>query len=254
MAQNPHRHGSGSDENNRRPPEEKEIASAINALQRSFEATNEHNQERAENGFVWTRRTAIAAFIYTGLTAAILVFSGYVALKTGESVDVATRQANNLEISSKQQLRAYVGVIPGAIVNFGDKENQTFSFTIKNFGLTPAYDVFVQPRLPEGIAASQIIATSPNIPPTFTGTLTLFPGADHPQHIVGSPVPSEFNQLIKTTAKITEPGAKLIVYAGIVFYKEVSGKQHYTRYCWQFLGQSMTREDADGCLGHNDSD
>ena len=36
--------------------------------------------------------------------------------------------------------------------------------------------------------------------------------------------------------------------------RDAFGASHFTNYCWMYKGTSMTAKDAEGCLGHNDSD
>jgi hypothetical protein len=253
MAQNQHRRGGAGGSGQGGLTKEHEIAVAVDALKSSFDAYKHTQDENGKSSFRWTRRTTWAAIVYTSLTAALLVASGYVAIKTRDAVDAATRQANIIDGSSKRQLRAYIGVVPGDVVNFGDRENQTFNYALRNFGTTPAYNVFVNPRPPVVIAFGGTIDTVPVIYPNLTGTMTLFPAMDFRRYHRGTNISDEDNKRIKIGVSVKDLNGFQLVYAGIVTYKDVYDELHYTRYCWMFTGASMTSRDAEACLGGNDS-
>ena len=78
--------------------------------------------------------------------------------------------------SSEQQLRAYVGMTPGDIEDFGVPGKQRIRFVRKNFGTTPAYDVgfsrvglsIIKPGQPINTGESGCVAT------LIAGQITLF--------------------------------------------------------------------------------
>jgi hypothetical protein len=151
------------------------------------------------------------------------------------------------DTQSRRQLRAYVGVIPDGIENFGDRKTQSFKLTRKNYGATPAYDVWIDPRQTI-IHIGDTIQPIPITPPNITGTFTIFPSAELPYYSNG------INATDKQIALVREAGSEFqIAYYGIIYYRDAFGEPHYTHYCWLFSGPSMTAKEANGCLGHNDS-
>ena len=150
--------------------------------------------------------------------------------------------------TEKRQLRAYLGIIPGGVDNFGDPTTQTFNYIVKNYGQTPAYDVFDFPSVPYMIQVNgPVIASPTERPKDVIATFTIFPGREHPKRGIGTTIQKRENDLIASGT-----GYQL-VYSGVIFYKDALGTDHYTRYCFMYKGGSMTSHETDTCYAHNDS-
>jgi hypothetical protein len=76
---------------------------------------------------------------------------------------------------------------------------------------------------------------------------TLFPSEEIKFNISGHSLSQQQIVLARTG---TEYQA---VIWGIFFYRDAFSTPHYTRFCWLFRGEHMTENDAEACLGHNDS-
>jgi hypothetical protein len=46
----------------------------------------------------------------------------------------------------------------------------------------------------------------------------------------------------------------VFIYYGTFCYNDAFKRPHFTDFCYMFHGKSMTAEDAEACLGRNDSD
>jgi hypothetical protein len=77
--------------------------------------------------------------------------------------------------TEKNQLRAYIGIVPGGIDNFGDGQRQTFNFIEKNYGQTPAYDVFNLAVLPYMIQEGGQLRPTPTERPPNIRSSNRFP-------------------------------------------------------------------------------
>jgi hypothetical protein len=129
MAQGQHGQSSRGNDRDRRTAEEHQIAGAINSLHRDYNAAQQQRKEEGGEHLKWYRRTALTAFGYTIVTGFLLgaaVFSIYQTWNAidaaNRAADAATSQANTSNDTEKRQLRAYVGVQPGAIKEFGTKD------------------------------------------------------------------------------------------------------------------------------------
>jgi hypothetical protein len=170
------------------------------------------------------------------------------AVAAAAAAGVGLYQAGIAKDTEQRQLRAYVGIAQHGIENFG-RSDQILRTTRKNYGLTPAYDVLpVQ-------ATIDVIRIGTNLPhffntnyPAGQQAITMFPGAELKFDWRGNTLSM---QQIALAVAGTEYQAAIW---GIVFYKDAFGAPHYTRFCWLYHGEHMTENDADTCLGHNDSD
>jgi hypothetical protein len=103
-------------------------------------------------------------------------------------------QASVASDSEKRQLRAYIGLVPGGIDNFGDVQKQHFFFTRRNYGQSPAYDVVLtelgQSILVNGQPLPLPLELKPP-PEILRGNVTLFPTAELPMNIFGAAFPKE---------------------------------------------------------------
>lgn len=259
MAQTPNNQHGRRDRSDPSVSEDRNIARAINSLDRDYNAAQHQRSESDKRHLEWTRRSSLSAIAYTIFTVCLLGVSLYSAFQARDAIYAANRaaaaansQANTSEDTEKRQLRAYVGVIPGSLDNFG-QVGQTLNFIRKNYGHTPAYDVgFSQ------VSYDIINVSRTNMTPTMTcldvrnkvaKLITIFPGAEMPFHII-------FRDMTKPKDRInlvrggTDYAA---AYWGTICYHDAFGVPHYTHYCFMYKGQNMTAKDAEGCLGYNDS-
>lgn len=79
-------------------------------------------------------------------------------------------------------------------------------------------------------------------------TATVFPSMESVFHFRGTTLSQQQLDLARDGREYQ------LIYYGIVWYDDAFGVKHYTRFCYLFKGTSMTNKDAEGCLGHNDSD
>ena len=151
--------------------------------------------------------------------------------------------------SNERQLRAYVGMTPGDVEDFGVSDKQRVRFIRKNFGSTPAYEVGFSTVGLSTIKIGEPINTGPGGCTTsmIPGQITMFPTVELPWIIIISgPVftPDQI-QLVKSSNR-------QFVYWGTICYNDTFAKPHFTNYCWMYKGSSMTARDAEACLTHND--
>jgi hypothetical protein len=231
----------------------KELAAINETLVALAKKQSEHNQKNP-NHDTWKFRLEIAAVIgvgfYTLLTGGLLIVG---ALQTGagwQQIDASHDQLKTMQDTERRQLRAYVGIVPGDVDNFGDQEKQTFTFIRKNYGMTPAYN------LNWTFAGQKVIKRGEPIPVPNVGHVdsqnlfTIFPTMELPFHISKTPIPKD--QL--TAVRQSTDGNIQFVYYGTITYDDAFGLPHYTKYCWMFTGENMTGKDAEACVGNNDSD
>jgi hypothetical protein len=182
------------------------------------------------------------------LEYAIFIFVVLATIGTVAAAYYARQQWLTAQDTEKRQLRAYVGFIAGGVENFGDAQKQVFKMTRKNYGLTPAYNVFAPPTVHDVLRiGAGLPITFSSQPPNIRETATLFPTGENHLNIIGTQMSQTQNDLARAGAEYN------LVYYGIVHYTDAFGDPHYTRYCWLFKGPSMTEKDVDACLGHNDS-
>jgi hypothetical protein len=161
----------------------------------------------------------------------------------------ATEKANDLAAeTSRSQLRAYVGVLGISTQNPFEK-NMSSSFTYKNVGQTPALglrtltDAVIISSSGSDVKPPRTYSTS------YDGdndlTIVLGGGIDASDPINrGSPFKEA--ELVEFRA-----GSKLYVVWGVIYYADVFGKNHYTRFCRYFKNGEPNRWTL--CKTDNDS-
>jgi hypothetical protein len=154
--------------------------------------------------------------------------------------------------TEQRQLRAYVGIVPGTVENFGIP-TQHVIMTRKNYGLTPAYDIGVGALDADMVRAGATLpipgagAEGVCLHPNLRGLITMFPNMELPLDIHGwKNWPQQQVDMVRSRDFI-------LIYWGTLCYNDAFGIPHYTNFCWMYQGASMTTHDADGCLQHNDS-
>jgi hypothetical protein len=151
--------------------------------------------------------------------------------------------------STETQLRAYVGIRPLGIENFGET-NQILRTMRKNYGATPASELFMdKPNiaiLPRNGQFSPALCDP--TPPGPVNSVSLFPQQELRYDMQGS------LNLSKDQIALLRDGSQYqLQFWGTLHYKDIFGKRRCTRYCWGFHGPSMTENDSDYCLQHNDA-
>jgi hypothetical protein len=180
-----------------------------------------------------------------------VAFIGLGFLATAAAAAINAWQASVSRDTEERQLRAYVGVVPGAVENFGEPTKLVIRMSRKNYGATPAYEV--------GFSSTNVIISplnavlpdvaTPCVSPNYSGLVTMFPGTELPltTNVVGA------DKISVNDINSVKIGAAALYFWGDVCYKDTFGKPHYTKYCWIYKGESMAAKDADECLQHNDS-
>src|SRR5580704_9537714 len=91
-----------------------------------YKADSSQAKEERDADRPWIRKGVKVAAAYTAITFVIMVWGGWQIIISRDT--------------EHRQLRAYVGVQPGDIENFGT-QSQKIKIVRKNYGTTPAYDV-----------------------------------------------------------------------------------------------------------------
>ena len=161
----------------------------------------------------------------------------------------ATEKANELAAeTSRRQLRAYVTVLGISTQNPFEK-NMSSSFTYKNVGQTPALGL-------RTLTDAVIISSSgSDVKPPRTYS-TSYDSDSDPTAVLGGGIdasdpinrgsPFKEAELVEFRA-----GSKLYVVWGVIYYADVFGRNHYTRFCRYFKNGEPNRWTL--CKTDNDS-
>ena len=149
----------------------------------------------------------------------------------------ATEKAYDLAAeTSRSQLRAYVSVLGIATQNAFEK-NMASSLNYKNVGQTPALGL-------RTLSDAVIISSSGSDvkPPRLYSTS--YGGDNEPTSALGGGTPA--SDPISRTFKDAEleefrAGSKVYVVWGVIYYSDVFGKNHYTRFCRYFKNGELGR-------------
>jgi hypothetical protein len=238
-----------------KPPERK-IGSTSEELavinQTLIAATENNNKEQEKDKgkkrilFGLEIGVAIGVGVYTLITAGLFIVS---LIQIGKSTD----QISVMQDTEHRQLRAYVGVIPGDVENFGIPDETRFKIIRKNYGMTPAYDVgfsIVGYEITDinqltigGSSGVQGCAKKPG-----TELITMFPGTELPWtvNVKGNPFTADQIDNVRNDKLVFS-------FYGNVCYNDAWERPHFTDYCWTYKGTDMSGKIADGCLIHNSS-
>jgi hypothetical protein len=228
-------------------PEQKgySTSEAIIALKDELVDEAKANREQENRPDAAHKRIEIATLVFVILTT-IGVFIQALVL---HSSDVTFKNTLDLQrVSSERQLRAYVGVLPGELQNLGDRTKQQFTLVRKNYGLTPAYDLFVVSFGQAVIRIGEPIPSGGPAPADIRGTITLFPSAELAFNHRGIMVAED------QIARVMQGDDIQMVYFGTVQYRDAFERRHFTHFCWMFTRKHTSAKEADACLGYNDSD
>jgi hypothetical protein len=204
---------------------------------------HEHHIHQEKSRMEWVLEIGIALMVLGTLAA-----TSVAAYWTSWQWSAANDQLGVARDTERQQLRAYVGITQHGIENFGTP-TQVLKVTRKNYGVTPAYDLFMdQPNFGVTQANGNFIAAACwPAPPAPVNTLTIFPQQELRFEIRGSPLSKQQIDMIRNGTEY------VMIYWGTLHYKDAFGAPRCTRYCWQFKGESMAENDNEFCLQHNDA-
>ena len=190
---------------------------------------------------------AIGVAANIALTVGLLIAGAVQADYSGQQVKASQAQLDVMRDTETRQLRAYVGITQRGIENFGE-DNQVLRTLRKNYGQTPAIDLFMSfPNIAMAQANTQFNPALCYPAPQAQNTFALFPGQELSYKVQGKTLPPDQIDLIRKNPNF------VMLFWGVLHYKDVFGIQHCTRYCWAFKGSDMTESANDICLQHNDS-
>ena len=162
------------------PVELAAINKTLTAFAEEYHKNNKKNPVRE----TWKFRVEIAAAVgiaaYTLLTAGLLIAGAIQTNYSGQQVRASQAQLGVMQDQEHRQSRAYVGITPKGIENFGQSD-QVLHTIRKNHGATPANDLFMdQPNI--RVVPLQNFQFAPAVcwpaPPSPVNTLTLFPSQE----------------------------------------------------------------------------
>jgi hypothetical protein len=175
-----------------------------------------------------------------------LEISRYAILAANRRAEAAEKSNDLAAETSRSQLRAYVSVL-GISTQNGFEKNMTSSLNYKNVGETPALGL-------RALSDAVIISSSgpdvkpPRIYPTAYG------GDNEPAIPLGGGITASdpVNKTFKE-AELEEfrAGSKVYVVWGAIYYSDVFGKSHYTRFCRYFRNGEVSHWTL--CQTSNDS-
>ncbi|MBR1121385.1 hypothetical protein JQ628_07645 [Bradyrhizobium lablabi] len=214
----------------------------------SYQADQTANERRNGTRFRIEVFLAIGVAINIALTIGLLIAGVFQTKHAGDQAKTGQEQLAVARDTETRQLKAYVGVVQQGLENFGTPQ-QALKITRKNFGLTPAVDLFMAPPAIAVLNRGQQFGPVHCTPaPAVVNTFTLFPQQESNFTIKGfAGVSQEQVDLVK------KGGDYVLVYWGALHYKDVFGAQRCTRYCWSFSGANMDAANAELCFQHNDS-
>ena len=134
--------------------------------------------------------------------------------------------------TSKQELRAYVGVTDGGVTLLG-KEGETIGLVvIKNAGQTPAHNLLFYGRMKVGSLEKPILEDVPNINDRVNDSRSaLFPGQSVSRHIS--------LELTEAVLKEVQGGTRAIHVWGRVNYTDVFGSSQATDFRYFVTGPEV---------------
>jgi hypothetical protein len=211
---------------------------------------HEHHIHQEKSIAEWTLEIGIGLMVLGTLGA-----TSVAAYWTSWQWSAANEQLKTMQDTEQRQLRAYVGIIPGDVENFGSPDAFRLKLVRKNYGMTPAYDMgftvvgsdIIDPKQPviTGVSGAQGC-----VKPNFQGLITMFPGAELPLTITLS----QHNFSPERIGYVKNGNGTLVfMYWGNICYNDAWNHPHFTDYCWMYKGTDMSAKAADGCLTHNNS-
>jgi hypothetical protein len=173
--------------------------------------------------------------------------SRYAILAANRRAEATEKTYDLAAETSRSQLRAYVSVLGISTQNAFEK-NMASSLNYKNVGQTPALGLRT---LTDAVIISSS-ASDVKPPRTYS---TSYGGDNEPTMALGGGIAASdpVNRTFKE-AELEEfrAGSKLYVVWGAIYYSDVFGKNHYTRFCRYFKNGELGRWTL--CQSGNDSD
>jgi hypothetical protein len=172
--------------------------------------------------------------------------SRYAILAANRRAEATEKTYDLAAETSRSQLRAYVSVLGISTQNAFEK-NMASSLNYKNVGQTPALGL-------RTLTDAVIISSSgSDVKPPRTYS-TSYGGDNEPTITLGGGIAASdpVNRTFKE-AELEEfrAGSKLYVVWGVIYYSDVFGKNHYTRFCRYFKNGELGRWTL--CQTDNDS-
>jgi hypothetical protein len=162
--------------------------------------------------------------------------SRYAILAANRRAEATEKTYDLAAEASRSQLRAYVSVL-GISTQNGFEKNMASTLNYKNVGQTPALGLIT-------LTDAVIISSSGSDvkPPRIYSTSY---GGDNETTIAlggGIAASDPVNRTFKD-AELEEfrAGSKLYVVWGVIYYSDVFGKNHYTRFCRYFKNSEVSR-------------
>jgi hypothetical protein len=173
--------------------------------------------------------------------------SRYAILAANRRAEATEKIYDQAAETSRSQLRAYVSVLGISTQNAFEK-NMASSLNYKNVGQTPALGL-------KTLTDAVIISSSgSDVKPPRTYS-TSYGSDNEPTIALGGGIAASdpVNRTFKE-AELEEfrAGSKLYVVWGVIYYSDVFGKNHYTRFCRFFKNGELGRWTL--CQTGNDSD
>jgi hypothetical protein len=268
MQEKPESQSEGPNPSNSGSAEQHQVAVAIDALKRSYEADQQHRSEQDRKSLKYARRTSWTAIVYTILTAILLGAGIYSALQAWRAVDAAnrsaqaaadsigaanraakaaTRQAEIAEDTEHRQLRAYLYAGFSALTNLiGDKPPEV-TVHVRHGGETPAYRVMVTSHMARlAYPFSGDITKVPT--PTAVGRNMAFCFRE-----CDLVMPLMFALLTGPEREEIQKGeTKQLFVWGEATYADTFQVPHYLHFCVSFGGANITRNQYEYCEDYND--
>ena len=162
--------------------------------------------------------------------------SRYAILAANRRAEATEKTYDLAAETSRSQLRAYVSVLGISTQNAFEK-NMASSLNYKNVGQTPALGL-------RTLTDAAIISSSgSDVKPPRTYS-TSYGGDNEPTIALGGDIAASdpVNRTFKE-AELEEfrAGSKLYVVWGVIYYSDVFGKNHYTRFCRYFRNDELRR-------------
>jgi hypothetical protein len=161
------------------------------------------------------------------------------------AVFAANRQAEAIEKTnelaadaSRNQLRAYVSLLAISTQNAFDR-NMSSSFSYKNVGQTPAIGL-------RTLSDAKIVTSVSDVKPPRTYSNS-YGGENIPTNVLGSGIDASdaINRELPAFKDVElsefRTGLKIYVVWGVIYYSDVFGKDHYTRFCRYFKNGELNR-------------
>lgn len=136
------------------------------------------------------------------------------------SADAATRSLEDTRDATRRQLRAYISAIEFRLEDFSPNKNPRSIWKLKNFGVTPAFDVVV---------TACTFVTDPSegkifFPHKPTNRRDVHPGEEYEIPYVW---PFSMNA---EYASGFQNNTKCFIYAGIIKYRDAFGRRRFTTF------------------------